>query len=80
MAELTSALAQAQALERANVLPRTALFAAQTAVAVFTTAYEDWIADPAADLDVLMWRALADLRDAVGLGSRHATAPTPPET
>ena len=43
MAELTSALAQA--LERANVLPRTALFAVQTAVAVFTTAYEDWIAD-----------------------------------
>ncbi len=35
-------------------------------MAIFTTAYGDWVDDSAADLYTLMQRSLADLRQAVG--------------
>jgi hypothetical protein len=47
---------------------RTATFAAQAAIAVFNTAYADWI-DGGGDLGELMRRSLADLRQAVGNSS-----------
>jgi AcrR family transcriptional regulator len=64
MASLASVIAEA--LCRTGVPPRTAAFAAQAAVTVFTTAYADWITEPTADLDALMQRSLADLRRAIG--------------
>ncbi len=59
------AAAIAQALSQRHVSSRTATLTAQAALAVFNTAYVDWVDDPAADLDTLMQRALADLRLAV---------------
>jgi AcrR family transcriptional regulator len=64
MASLTVAIAAA--LRGRDVPPRAATFAAQAAVAVFTTAYADWVDDLTADLRGLMRRALADLRESVG--------------
>ncbi len=63
MASLAAAIAQA--LGQRRVSPRTATLTAQAAIAVFDTAYLDWVDDPAADLDTLMQRALADLRQAI---------------
>jgi len=62
-ARLTAAMTEA--LGRRGVAERTAAFAAQAALAVFTVAAADWIADPAADLPALMQRALSQLREAV---------------
>jgi AcrR family transcriptional regulator len=62
----TLALAIAEALRQRHVPTRTAALSAQAAVAVFTTAYADWIDDSTADLSTLMQRSLADLRQAVG--------------
>jgi hypothetical protein len=59
------AAAIAQALEQRRVSTRTATLTAQAAIAVFTIAYVDWVDDPATDLDTLMQRALADLRQSV---------------
>jgi AcrR family transcriptional regulator len=63
----TAALAGAiaAALRDRNVPDRTATFAAQAAIAVFNTAYADWI-DGGGDLTDLMRRSLADLRQAIG--------------
>jgi AcrR family transcriptional regulator len=63
MASLTSAIAEA--LGRRQVPARTADLTAQAAVAVFTTAYDDWVNDTTADLRTLMHRSLTDLRQAV---------------
>jgi AcrR family transcriptional regulator len=64
MASLTSAIAQT--LRERHVPTRTATLAAQAAMAVFNTAYGDWIDESTADLHTLMQRSLADLRQAVG--------------
>jgi hypothetical protein len=64
MASLASAIADA--LRQRHVPTRTATLTAQAAVAVFTTAYGDWVDDSTADLYTLMQRSLADLRHAVG--------------
>lgn len=60
------ASAIAEALRQRHVPARTATITAQAAVAVFTTAYDDWVDDSTADLHTLMQRSLADLRQAVG--------------
>ncbi len=64
MTSLASAIAEA--LRQRGVPSRNATLTAQAAVAVFTTAYGDWVDDPTANLDTLMQRAIADLRQAVG--------------
>lgn len=64
MAALASAIADA--LRRRGVHTRTATLTAQTALAVFTTAYSDWVSDNTADLHDVMQRSLADLRQAIG--------------
>ena len=64
MTSLASAIAEA--LRQRHVPDRAATLTAQAAVAVFTTAYGDWVDDSTADLDTLMQRSLADLRRAVG--------------
>lgn len=61
---LTSAIAGA--LGERQVPARAAAFIAQAAVAVFTTAYADWIDDLTADFAALMRQSLADLREAIG--------------
>jgi AcrR family transcriptional regulator len=63
MAALASAMAET--LRQRNVPARTAVLTAQAAVAVFNTAYGDWVDDGSADFDVLMQRSLADFRQAV---------------
>ncbi|HEY2277171.1 MAG TPA: helix-turn-helix domain-containing protein [Streptosporangiaceae bacterium] len=62
----TLAAAVAAALTERAVPTRIAAFAAQSAVAVFTIAYDDWADDITADFGVLMQRSLADLRQAAG--------------
>ncbi|WP_250005639.1 TetR/AcrR family transcriptional regulator [Actinoplanes sp. M2I2] len=62
-AELTAAMVEA--LGRRGVPPRTAGFAAQAGLAVFTVAVAEWLATPAADFPDLMRRALNELREAV---------------
>jgi len=64
MASLAAAIAEA--LCRRGVPPRIATFTAEVAVAVFTAAYADWVTAGTADLEILMRRSLADLRQAVG--------------
>jgi AcrR family transcriptional regulator len=64
MTSLASAIAEA--LRQRHVPTRTATLTAQAAVAVFTTAYGDWVDDTTTDLHTLMQRSLADLRQAVG--------------
>ena len=59
------AAAIAGALRERHVPGTTATFAAQTAVAVFTAAYDDWAADTAADFSALMQRSLSSLRHAI---------------
>lgn len=55
------------ALCRRGIAPRTASITAQTAVAVFTHAYADWIEEgTAAELLDLMQQSMADLRKVVG--------------
>jgi AcrR family transcriptional regulator len=63
MASLTAAIAEA--LVGRHVPHRTAAFAAQAAVAVFTAAYDDWAEDTTADFSALMQRELSDLRHAI---------------
>lgn len=63
MASLAAGIAEALAGREVSV--RTAMLTAQAAIAVFTTAYVDWVDDRAADLDTLMQRALTDLRQAI---------------
>lgn len=70
MTALASAIAEA--LRRRRVPTRTATLTAQAAVAVFTTAYADWVDDSTADFATLMQRSLADLRQAVS--TREAPA------
>ena len=53
------------ALRARHVPGRTAAFAAQAAVAVFTAAYDDWADDTTADFTALMQRSLSDLRHAI---------------
>jgi AcrR family transcriptional regulator len=74
MASLTSAITEA--LGRRHVAPRAAALAAQAAVAVFNTAYADWIAEGSADLPALMLRSLADLRQAIGAPEASGIAAT----
>jgi AcrR family transcriptional regulator len=62
-ARLTASVAEA--LARRGTAERSAAFAAQAAVAVFTVAAADWIATPAADLAGLMQKALTQLRESV---------------
>jgi AcrR family transcriptional regulator len=63
------ALAMAETLRQRQIPARTATLTAQAAVAVFTAAYGDWVEDSTTDLDTLMRRSLADLRQAVGGGA-----------
>jgi AcrR family transcriptional regulator len=74
MASLASAMAET--LRQRNVPARTAVLTAQAAVAVFNTAYGDWVDDGSADFSVLMQRSLADFRRAIegtrGTGIRPA--------
>ncbi len=60
------AAAIADALRQRHVPPRIATLTAQAAVAIFTTAYADWVDHPAEDFGVLMQRSLAEFRQAVG--------------
>ena len=53
---------------------RTATFAAKAAVAVFTTAYDDWTHDATADFTTLMRQALSDLRHAMGASAGQQVA------
>ena len=62
-AGLTAGLAQA--LERREVAPKTAAFAAQAALSVFAVAVAEWIAHAEADFAELMREAMAELRSAV---------------
>jgi MftR C-terminal domain len=62
MASLAAAIAKT--LTERHVPSRIATFAAQSAIAVFTAAYDDWADDTTADFDTLMQRSLADLRQA----------------
>jgi AcrR family transcriptional regulator len=62
-AGLTTVLAEA--LGRRGVTGRTARFAAQAALSVFTIAAAEWIAHPDAEFPELMRRTLAELREAV---------------
>lgn len=71
MASLASAIATA--LRARQVPGRTAIFAAEAAVAVFTAAYDDWADDTTADFAALMQRSLSDLRHATCLAD--ATSP-----
>ena len=64
MTSLASAIAET--LRQRHVPARTATFAAQAAMAVFTIAYGDWVDDSTADFCTLMQRSLADLRQAAG--------------
>ena len=64
MASLAAAIAAG--LARRQVPDDIAGFAAQAAVAVFITAYDDWANDTTADFSALMQRALSDLRLAIG--------------
>jgi hypothetical protein len=64
MTSLASAIAET--LRQRHVPTRTATFAAQAAMAVFTIAYGDWVDDSTADFCTLMQRSLADLRQAAG--------------
>ncbi|WP_033341432.1 TetR family transcriptional regulator [Catenuloplanes japonicus] len=59
------AAAMIEALARRGVPPRTAAFAAESALSVFAVAAADWIATPTADLPTLMHEALTDLRTAI---------------
>lgn len=63
MASLAAAIAGG--LREQGTAPRSATFAAQSAVAVFAAAYDDWAQDPAADLASLMQRSLQEFRRAV---------------
>jgi len=62
----TLASAIAGALRERQVPARVATLTAQAAVAVFNTAYADWVDSGAADFETLVQRALVDLREAVG--------------
>jgi AcrR family transcriptional regulator len=64
MTSLASAIADA--LCQRHVPPRTATLTAQAAVAVFNTAYADWIDNSTEDFHTLMQRSLAEFRQAVG--------------
>jgi AcrR family transcriptional regulator len=64
MTSLASAIAEA--LRQRHVPPRAATLTAQAAVAVFTTAYADWVDNPAEDFNTLIQRSLAEFRQAVG--------------
>jgi AcrR family transcriptional regulator len=63
-AALTGALAEV--LVDRGASERSAAFAAQAAIAVFTVAAADWIATPTADFPGLMRAALTQLRESVG--------------
>lgn len=73
MASLTAAIADA--LGQREVPATTALLTARAAIAVFTTAWDDWISDPAAELPDLMDRSLDALRHAVGAPAGSAGRP-----
>jgi AcrR family transcriptional regulator len=60
------ASAIAEALRQRNVPPRTATLTAQAAIAVFTTAYADWVDDSTEDFNTMMQRSLTEFRQAVG--------------
>jgi AcrR family transcriptional regulator len=62
-AALTSAIAEA--LSERQVEARTAVLAAQAAMAVFGIAYSDWVEGRSGDLPGLIQQSLADLRRAV---------------
>lgn len=64
MTSLTAAIAGA--LRERGIAARAATFTAQAAVAVFTTAYDEWVDDLTADFPTLMRGALAELRRAIG--------------
>ena len=51
-----------------------AALTALAAVAVFTTAYDDWIDDNTASFESLMQRSLADLRQAIGCTNGQGSA------
>lgn len=63
MAALASAIAET--LKQRGVTARAATLTALVALAVFDTAYDEWVDDTSGDVDALMQRALADLRKVV---------------
>lgn len=80
MASLASAIAGA--LRQRHVPARIATLSAHAAVAVFTTAYGDWVDDGTADFSALMQRSLGEMRQAVTareapIASRKQRRPQP---
>lgn len=73
MAAMTAAVADA--LTSRGTPRRDAAFAAQAATAVFTTAVEDWIRDPARGLADAIRDALGGLRGALAIGERDTGSP-----
>ena len=73
MTSLASAIGNA--LRGRDVPSRIAAFAAQSAVAVFATAYDDWAEDTTGEFSELMQRSLADLRHAVGFSQADGNYP-----
>jgi AcrR family transcriptional regulator len=69
MASLARAVAET--LEERGVTARDATLTAQVALAVFDTAFDDWVEDTTRDVETLMQRALADVRRVV-VGCRTA--------
>ncbi len=63
MSSLAAAITEA--LDTHGKSSRTAAFAAQAAVTVFTAAYDDWTEDTTAEFDALMQESLTCLRKAV---------------
>ncbi len=63
----------ADALGARGVAQREAIFVAQAATAVFTTAVEEWACEPEGGLTASIQRALADLKSALGVEDRRAS-------
>lgn len=71
MAQMAAAVADA--LARRGVPRRDAIFVSQGATTVFTTAVDEWAADPGRGLAASIKGALSDLRAALGAGHRGAS-------
>jgi AcrR family transcriptional regulator len=76
MAALTTAVAGA--LAGRGVPRRDAVFVAQAATTVFTTAVDEWASDPGRGLAASIQAALRDLRAAVAAGARDMSLPGRP--
>ncbi|GLY29162.1 TetR/AcrR family transcriptional regulator [Kineosporia sp. NBRC 101731] len=63
-----TAVAVAQVLGRRGVPERTATFAAQAALSIFSVAAAEWITHPTADFPALMQKALGEFRESLSSG------------